>query len=112
MVCRMPASLVDRFPEVEPAELIAGLVPPPRFDAYVPNPDEPTQAASVEAARASAGQIERGASPRKSRLRSLFGGSGLPEGSRGRYFGGGVGVGKTHLLASLWHAVAGPKAYG
>ncbi|WP_028849132.1 cell division protein ZapE [Thermocrispum municipale] len=113
----MPASLVDRFPEVEPAELIAGLVPPPRFDAvrfdtYVPNPDEPTQAAAVEAARAFAEQIERGASPRKSRLRSLFGGSGLPEGSRGRYFDGGFGVGKTHLLASLWHAVAGPKAYG
>src|SRR5262249_6966572 len=24
----------------------------------------------------------------------------------------GFGVGKTHLLASLWHAVPGPKAYG
>jgi cell division protein ZapE len=25
---------------------------------------------------------------------------------------GGFGVGKTHLLASLWHAVEGPKAFG
>jgi cell division protein ZapE len=28
------------------------------------------------------------------------------------YLDGGFGVGKTHLLASLWHAVPGPKAYG
>ncbi len=30
----------------------------------------------------------------------------------GVYLDGGFGVGKTHLLASLWHAVPGPKAYG
>ncbi|WP_261566304.1 cell division protein ZapE, partial [Frankia gtarii] len=35
-------------------------------------------------------------------------GMGLP----GVYLDGGFGVGKTHLLASLWHSVAGPKAYG
>ncbi|MFO7191538.1 MULTISPECIES: cell division protein ZapE [Thermocrispum] len=114
----MPASLVDRFPEVEPAELVAGLVPPPRFDAvrfdtYVPNPAEPTQAAAVAAARAFAEQIGAGGGGRKSRWRSLFGGrKGGPQPSKGRYFDGGFGVGKTHLLASLWHAVPGPKAYG
>ncbi len=32
-------------------------------------------------------------------------------GQPGRYLDGGFGVGKTHLLASLWHAVPGPKAY-
>ena len=28
------------------------------------------------------------------------------------YLDGGFGVGKTHLLASLWHAVPGPKRFG
>jgi cell division protein ZapE len=31
--------------------------------------------------------------------------------ARGIYLDGGFGVGKTHLLASLWHAYPGPKAY-
>ena len=30
----------------------------------------------------------------------------------GLYLDGGFGVGKTHLLASLWHYVDGPKAFG
>ncbi|MBC7372514.1 MAG: cell division protein ZapE, partial [Frankiales bacterium] len=30
----------------------------------------------------------------------------------GVYLDGGFGVGKTHLLASLWHQAPGPKAYG
>ena len=30
----------------------------------------------------------------------------------GIYLDGGFGVGKTHLLASLWHAAPGPKAFG
>ncbi len=30
----------------------------------------------------------------------------------GIYLDGGFGVGKTHLLASLWHAAEGPKAFG
>jgi Predicted ATPase len=28
------------------------------------------------------------------------------------YLDGGFGVGKTHLLAALWFAAPGPKAYG
>jgi cell division protein ZapE len=30
----------------------------------------------------------------------------------GRYLDGGFGVGKTHLLAGLWHAVQQPRAFG
>ena len=30
----------------------------------------------------------------------------------GYYLDGGFGVGKTHLLASLWHDAPGPEAYG
>jgi cell division protein ZapE len=32
-------------------------------------------------------------------------------GRPGRYLDGGFGVGKTHLLASLWHAAPDPKGY-
>ncbi len=39
-------------------------------------------------------------------------GGGPPEGRAGIYLDGGFGVGKTHLLASLWHAAPGPKAFG
>lgn len=112
----MPGRIVDRFPEVEPEELIRGLVPPPRFDAvrfetYIPDPSEPSQAAAVAEGRAFAASVGAGVRS-TSRLRALFRGSLDDPGRRGRYFDGGFGVGKTHLLASLWHAVPGPKAYG
>lgn len=110
--------LTDRSPELGPDELISALVPPPRFDAvrfstYVPNPDEPSQAAAVESCSAFAARIGAG-KPKKPRLRGLFGGSGpdAPEGRMGLYLDGGFGVGKTHLLASTWHAAPSPKAYG
>jgi cell division protein ZapE len=35
-----------------------------------------------------------------------------PEGRNGVYLDGGFGVGKTHLLASLWHVAPPPKAFG
>ncbi|HEY2698291.1 MAG TPA: cell division protein ZapE [Pseudonocardiaceae bacterium] len=105
--------LIDRDPVVAPDELIASLVPPPRFgavrfDTYLPNPDEPTQAAAVRAGEAFAATV---GAPRKSGLRRLFGGN-KPIERSGLYFDGGFGVGKTHLLASVWHAVPEPKAYG
>src|SRR5215470_18502271 len=113
----MPVSLAsmhltDRRPEIGPDELIASLVPPPRFDSvrfstYVPNPDEPSQAQAVASCSAFAAGI---AAPRRSRFK-LFGG-GRPETARGLYLDGGFGVGKTHLLASTWHDAPSPKAYG
>ena len=102
--------LVDREPVISPDELISGLVPPPRFDAvrfatYRPAPDEPSQEAAVVALSAFADRIAN--PPRK----GLFRRSAAPT-AGGYYLDGGFGVGKTHLLASLWHAVPGPKAYG
>ena len=102
--------LVDRDPVIGPDELITGLVPPPRFndvrfDTYIPAPDEPSQSAAVQALSAFAGQIET--PPRKGLFRKS-----TPAVGGGYYLDGGFGVGKTHLLASLWHAVPGPKAYG
>lgn len=109
--------LTDRRPEIGPDELISALVPPPRFDSvrfstYVPNPDEPSQAQAVESCSAFAARITAG-SVKKSRFFGLFGGGGgEPVASMGLYLDGGFGVGKTHLLASTWHAAPSPKAYG
>ncbi|SFQ60175.1 cell division protein ZapE [Amycolatopsis arida] len=116
----MPAvQLTDRRPEVGPDELVAALVPPPRFDAvrfatYVPDPAEPSQAEAVRAGAAFAERVREGRGARRVGWRGLFGrrgGSALPQ-RPGLYFDGGFGVGKTHLLASLWHEVPAPKAYG
>ncbi|WP_424185267.1 cell division protein ZapE [Actinokineospora sp. G85] len=110
--------LIDRTPQISPDELIAALAPPPRFgdvrfDTYVPNPDEPSQAAAVESGRAFAAEVGSGGGER-SFLRRVFGGrsGGSTTGKPGLYLDGGFGVGKTHLLASLWHEVPGPKAFG
>ncbi|MEU7481243.1 cell division protein ZapE [Lentzea sp. NPDC042327] len=103
--------LSDRDPQIGADELVEGLVPPPRFDtvsfdSYIPNPDEPSQAAAVKAGQEFAARVNA-----RRRKWSLFGRS-EDEGKLGLYLDGGFGVGKTHLLASLWHAVPGPKAYG
>ncbi|SDP17398.1 cell division protein ZapE [Nakamurella panacisegetis] len=102
--------LVDATPFVSPGQLIEGLVPPPRFgdvrfSTYRPDPSEKSQAAALSALETMAGSITN--PPKKGRFRR----SADPV-SAGVYLDGGFGVGKTHLLASLWHAVPGPKAYG
>jgi cell division protein ZapE len=104
--------LVDRNPAASPQELLAGFVPPPRFAAvrfatYLPSPDHPTQAAAVAGLAAFAGTLER---PERKRRRFRRGAP--PESRPGIYLDGGFGVGKTHLLASLFHAVPGPAAFG
>lgn len=106
----MPIQLLDRDPVVDGDELVDGLVPPPRFrdvrfDTYRPAPDQPSQQAAVTALSAFAQSV--GTPPK----RGLFRRS-APAAAGGYYLDGGFGVGKTHLLASLWHAVPGPKAYG
>lgn len=118
----LPGRLAGRVPAVTPERLLAELVPPPRFasasfDTYVPDPDEPSQSAARDllAARAGRAADERRA-PRFSARRLLGRAAGSPnggaEGKAGVYLDGGYGVGKTHLLASLWHATEGQKAYG
>ena len=104
--------LVDRSPEVARDRLVAELVPPPRFDAvrfetYRPDPAQPSQGIAREALATFAGRLH--APVRRSGLlrRTV-----APSGPAGVYLDGGYGVGKTHLLASVWHAAPGPKAYG
>jgi cell division protein ZapE len=106
----VPVRLVDREPVVAPADLVGSLVPPPlfaavSFETYVPDPAEPSQAAALSAARDVAAQLARSAGGRRTLRRRS---SPTPPAI---YFDGGFGVGKTHLLASLWHAAPAPKAY-
>ena len=107
----MPASrLVDREPVVPAGSLVAAMVPPPRFDdvrfeTYSPDPAQPSQAAAVD-------RLQSFAAAAQPPPRRLFGRSRPPQGKPGVYLDGGYGVGKTHLLASLWHASPEPKAYG
>jgi cell division protein ZapE len=113
-------SLTERRPVVSADRLIAELVPPPRFaharfDTYLPDPAEPSQAAARDllAERARAWSGGSGAGGAKSGIRGLLRrSSAAPSSGRGVYLDGGYGVGKTHLLASLWHETAGPKVYG
>ncbi|MFF0487994.1 cell division protein ZapE [Nocardia sp. NPDC004068] len=110
----MQQHLVDRNPEVPADQLIAQMVPPPTFDevsfaSYIPAPDEPSQAEAVAKAERFAGQVAKihAAQGRK----TLFGKKKQVDGA-GLYLDGGFGVGKTHLLASIFHASPAPKSFG
>jgi cell division protein ZapE len=106
----VPQRLVDRTPEVPRDALVASLVPPPRFadvrfSTYVPDAGEPSQAAALQALTSFGEALV----PQRKRL---LGRTQTPAGPAGIYLDGGYGVGKTHLLASLWHAAPEPRAYG
>jgi cell division protein ZapE len=109
----VPQRLVDRAPAVPPRDLVAGLVPPPQFadvsfDTYEPDPAQPSQARAVEVLRGFAERLQ----PVPRRLSDrLLGRASRPAGRPGVYLDGGFGVGKTHLLASLWHAAPEPRAF-
>jgi cell division protein ZapE len=119
-----PLSLCTREPHVPADRLVAEMVPPPRFGSarfttYIPDQRQPSQSEAVQVLDGFAGGLG-GAHATGSGKRGLFGfGRGkapkTPAGPRGVYLDGGYGVGKTHLLASLWHATpAEPalKAFG
>ncbi|KOV28581.1 ATPase [Streptomyces sp. XY431] len=111
-----PIALTDRRPVVPAERLVAEMVPPPRFSdvsfgTYLPDPGQPSQYEAVQVLEQFAGALNggNGAAPKRSWFRR---GTPAPAGPAGIYLDGGYGVGKTHLLASLWHAVPGPKAFG
>ncbi|MFJ6294535.1 cell division protein ZapE [Streptomyces griseoviridis] len=119
-----PQSLCAREPRVPADRLVAEMVPPPRFDAvrfdtYVPDPNQPSQIEAVRILAEFAAGLG-GAHPAQGPRRGFLGlgrpkAHRSPAGPRGVYLDGGYGVGKTHLLASLWHATpAEPalKAFG
>ncbi|POH57459.1 cell division protein ZapE [Arthrobacter glacialis] len=107
--------LSTRRPAVSVEELLAGFVPSPRFGevafaTYRPDPSQPSQAEAVTMLQNFAADA---AHKPATGLRKLFGGKAkVPAGRAGIYLDGGFGVGKTHLLSSLWHQMEGPKAIG
>jgi cell division protein ZapE len=108
------SALAQRRPVVPTERLIAEMVPPPRFDAvrfatYIPDPTQPSQSQAVRVLEGFATQLNAGQD--RSRRRWF---RRTPEntGPNGIYLDGGFGVGKTHLLASLWHTSPAPKAIG
>lgn len=110
------ARLVDRRPSLSADELVAGFVPPARFAGvrfanYLPNPEHPSQAAALAALEAFGSGLD--APPAESGPRFFRRGrtAAAPAGPAAVYLDGGYGVGKTHLIAALWHATPGPAAY-
>ncbi|GHG46261.1 cell division protein ZapE [Streptomyces griseocarneus] len=117
-----PVALTSRAPHVPADRLVAEMVPPPRFgsvrfDNYIPDPNQPSQAQAVTTLGAFAAGLggEAAAGTGRKRWFRREARPAAPTGPRGVYLDGGYGVGKTHLLASLWHATAAAperKAFG
>lgn len=110
------ASLTSVRPSVSPDRLLADLVPPrhfarARFATYRADPAHPSQGATLARLQEVADEV---ATPPASGLRALLG---RRRPTPAVYLDGGFGVGKTHLLTSLAHAVTerlgeGSVAYG
>jgi cell division protein ZapE len=106
----VPARLVDRMPTLSGEEIVAHLVPPRQFsdatlESYRPDRDYPSQGAAVAAIRNFANAWSAKSGGFFSRRRA-------PTELPGVYLDGGFGVGKTHLLAALWHLAPGRKYFG
>ncbi len=109
----MVSRLVDVTPVVPADQLVAQMVPPSMFDdvsfdSYIPDPAEPSQGEAVARCRAFAEEISSRRSPRK----GLFGRRPKVVQGTGIYLDGGFGVGKTHLLTSIYHMCPEPRAFG
>lgn len=107
--------LTDRIPRLRPDELVARLEPHARFGdvrfaTYLPDPEHPSQQAAVEVVEDFARVLGSGSSAARRRSRLRRGGR-SDSGPAGLYLDGGFGVGKTHLLASLWHVAPQPSAF-
>lgn len=99
-------SLTERMPVVTVTELLAQLVPPREFrtssfDNYRPDANFSSQARAVSHCQAFLKGKSKG---------SLFAKKEAPK--AGIYLDGGFGVGKTHLLAAMFHAFKGKKLFG
>jgi cell division protein ZapE len=103
--------LTERSPQVPGAEMVAALIPPPQFDAatfdtYEADPAYPSQQAAKDLLMRFAGvtpaPAKRGLFSRTKRE---------PELRPGVYLDGGFGVGKTHLLAAVFHGMTARRKY-
>lgn len=98
--------LSQRSPEVSVDDLLAAFRPSFRFadvsfESYIPDPAHPSQ----EQAVTGLAEFSDSLAPRQQSLwGKLFGRGATDDAPAGIYLDGGFGVGKTHLLASLYHA--------
>lgn len=100
------ASLVALQPKASVSQLLNELKPPREFQSasfanYIPHAEYPSQTE----ARDKAQYFAIGKIPKKlfAKAQPL---------ATGIYLDGGFGVGKTHLLAAIWHEFKGAKAFG
>lgn len=105
-------SLCDRHPEMSIDAMLEHFVPPVQFAAarlenYVPDPVFSSQDFARSSAQTFVGDF-RGSKPAK----RWGGGAKGPSTKPGIYLDGGFGVGKTHLLAAMWHLIPGRTYYG
>ncbi|GAA3209003.1 cell division protein ZapE [Microbacterium terregens] len=103
--------LTERAPQISGAEMVASLVPPPQFtdatfESYRADPAYPSQQEAKDALMAFSGVAAPAA--RTGLFRRAKKG---PELKPGVYLDGGFGVGKTHLLASIYHAMQVRRKY-
>ena len=100
------SDICARTPEIVPSELIGELFPPREFERssfenYRPDVNFPSQAEARDKASEFVGATKRGLFAKKSKIEAP-----------GLYLDGGFGVGKTHLLAAMYHAYKGSKLFG
>lgn len=111
MTTSLVVQLTDRHPQVTGSEMVAALVPPPQFDGatfdtYRADPQFPSQQQAKDTLISFCGggtPVARGGLFRRAPKR--------PEIKPGVYLDGGFGVGKTHLLASVYHAMPARRKY-
>ncbi|WEK59884.1 MAG: cell division protein ZapE [Candidatus Microbacterium colombiense] len=103
--------LTERQPTVSGPEMLASLVPPPQFDgatfeSYRADAAYPSQEEAKETLMRFAGRaapVKRGGLFSRAKKE--------PAQKPGVYLDGGFGVGKTHLLASIYHAMPARRKY-
>ncbi|UWF76509.1 MULTISPECIES: cell division protein ZapE [Microbacterium] len=103
--------LTERTPTVTGPEMLASLVPPPQFDdatfeSYRADPAYPSQDEAKQKLQRFSGRsepVKRGGFFRRAPKETPV--------KPGVYLDGGFGVGKTHLLASVYHALPARRKY-
>ncbi|MEY4275601.1 MAG: hypothetical protein RIS26_64 [Actinomycetota bacterium] len=95
-----------RHPEIVPSELLSELVPPREFetssfDNYKPDSNFRSQTEARDRASEFVGAAKKGLFAKKAKVEAP-----------GLYLDGGFGVGKTHLLAAMYHSYRGSKLFG
>lgn len=105
--------LCERHPVLSVEAMLRHFVPPEQFrgatlENYTPDPSFVSQSAALDVARAFTAVV----APTKSSWRFGAPKIAVSEVKPGIYLDGGFGVGKTHLLAAMWHLTPGRTYFG